>query len=1082
MNTSSNKLLITLHYRKRFPQQSRIFEASVAYTLDNMSSKVENMLQQLEPAFLASSSHLSSPLYLSASDFKVARRSRLKDELSSQISAMSSAADDKEEVLRTEIDEAEVRLEGVLAAKRRVKQEGKYTSEAFEHKKETLLVSIQKLQKQYDDLEEAQQNIETGLDNDQAEKLNAFRAALRPLEDAEHAIRTEKERLSRYNGQFNERLTPLQESLQMTKEDIRAHIVASEEALLARKNFETQLSVFKEKHEEELADFLEELETREMLKNIRARKAEQIDKVRKVDRKVVENEKQLAELRSKLSYLTRNATSPPANADTSQVVERLETLVHVKGKDLGMPPLVEVVRETNRRAGYDIEEMISRTQLERIERKEREMEEEWKDEIATLESELSALQNRLAIDEKALAGQVAQGRAPDAFLEKTRREEKAKATTYLDSIMAIKERNKHRQEVINKWKLQVRASLGDAPPQRAMPVSDGDLIVAYAEAVSDRTSDPDEQRSISDSLKALSQQLQEAASLAGRRDERNRMRREAIEEASGQVQSAEFIKSSLAMERSALQKELTKLITTEKAVSKRFEQMKMKSESSQKRAHEDLLSSELSSRSGEMSMIFKTMGTKAQQKLADKTKQDLARTVTSRQRDRRARLEEKYKEYESWDRVAHWHASAIDDVLKPQYQAISAQISSLKREADKLKEQLQAVLDAEDDLSVKTESIVERKKKELRMSLNQAARALQSHVKTRKLEALKEQLIAKVQKLEEMEQFGAEQNSQYQGKLSDIVLEETQLKTRLSELQAEMAEVGINRESVKHLEKRLKGLDRSGKAPVQSLKPSLPNFKDAPSFPKPLHRSKSLPCLTFESLRRGARVKKHEVNFEARADTMVVVDMEEGRAQADINSSSCLLPRYEILLEKCTKAEKDFFAAVTPLLDGIHVYKRTIALSKGKDFDPLEGLNAESSGFVLRDLRLAKALNKLEIRQPGKPGVDYVVMISQLLEPVVPRLTSAILSAQKKPSGEPVDNPRTKYLEMKEQGAVNYSSPAFIQLSRETQLYPFALHLTKGGRVELLARRPEDLRQVIEGVKALQKHALELTRLKYKIE
>lgn len=748
-------------------------------------SKVESMLLQLEPAFLSSSAHLSSAVFLSALDFKASRRSRLKDELSSQISAMSSAADDKEEVLRKEIDEVEVRLEGVLAAKRRVKQEATYTSKSFDGKKETLLATIQRLQKQYDELEEAQQNIESGLDNDQTEKLHAFRAALRPLEDAEHAIKTEKERLARYNEQFNERLTPLLESLLMTREDIRAHVVASEEALTARKTFESQLNVFKEKHEEELADFLEELETREMLKSIRLRKAEQIEKVKKVDKKIVENEKKLIGLRGQLSHLTRTATSPPGRADERQDVQRLESLLQVKVEDIGASPLSDVVISSNKQAGYDIEEMILRTQLDRIEKKEEELEEEWKDEIAVMEGELAALQNRLAIDEKALAGQVAQGRAPDAYLEKTCREEKTKAAGYVEAILALKTRNKKRQEVISKWKLQMKAGLGDGPTQRPAPISDGDLMVAFAEAVAERTSDPDEQRSISDTLKTLSMQLQEAVSTAGKRDERHRLRREAIEETSAQVHSTEFEKASLAMERSALQKELTKLITSEKAVSKRFEQMKMKSETSQKRAHEDLLSSELSSRSGEMSMIFKTMGTKAQQRLADKTKQDLARTVTSRQRDRRARLEEKYKEYESWDRVAHWHTSAIEEVLKPQYQGISTQISSLKREADKLRDQLQAVLDAEDDLSVKTESIVERKKKELRMGLNQAAKALQSHIKSRKLEALKEQLITNVQKLEDLEHTCAELNTLHDTKLSDILLEESQLKTRLSELQAD---------------------------------------------------------------------------------------------------------------------------------------------------------------------------------------------------------------------------------------------------------------------------------------------------------
>ncbi len=198
-----------------------------------------------------------------------------------------------------------MRLEAVTASRRRAKQETRYVEDTLKHKRELLAGQITRLQMQYDQLESAQNSIETELDSEHSEKLTSFKAALLPLEEAAMSIVQEKERLQHNNEQFNERLLPLQESLLMIREDIRGHIAASESALLHRRDYEGELNEFKEEYEEELADFLEEIETRDMLRSIRLRKAEQMDKVRKAEKRIEDNEKQLVELSHQLTKASK---------------------------------------------------------------------------------------------------------------------------------------------------------------------------------------------------------------------------------------------------------------------------------------------------------------------------------------------------------------------------------------------------------------------------------------------------------------------------------------------------------------------------------------------------------------------------------------------------------------------------------------------------------------------------------------------------------------------------------------------------------------------------------------------------------
>jgi hypothetical protein len=75
-----------------------------------------------------------------------------------------------------------------------------------------------------------------------------------------------------------------------------------------------------------------------------------------------------------------------------------------------------------------------------------------------------------------------------------------------------------------------------------------------------------------------------------------------------------------------------------------------------------------------------------------------------------------------------------------------------------------------------------------------------------------------------------------------------------------------------------------------------------------------------------------------------------------------------------------------------------------------------------------------------------------------------------------------KYREMKEEGIVNYQAPAILEMGRAVSYFPFVLPLTKGGRVELIARSYEEFKTWTEGIKTLLKQSKSLPRLKYKIE
>ena len=1023
---------------------------------------------------------------------------------------MSALADSKEESLRNDIDEVEVKLEAVSANKRRAKQENRYVEDTLKHKKEVLEAQITKLQRQVDILTTAQMSIETELDSEHSEKLTSFKAALRPLEEAAQSIIDEKDRLQRKNEQFNERLLPLQETLQMIKEDIRCHVLASEVALSRRREFEGELNELKEEYEEELADFLEEIETRDMLKSIRMRKAEQMEKVKKAEKRIEDNEKQLVELKHQLTKVSKeSATSArQSRLELKQEASRLESFLIKKGEEIGLPDLYGFVASVNKKMGYDLEDVVLREQLDKMDRKEVDFMHAWKNETAAMEQELTSLQTKLNAEEKTLQSQKVSGK-PDPALEKVVRELRQKVMTVEKTITEVKNKQRKREDILNRWRTSVRLTLSEGIPPREKPATDAEIQTAYAKMVSDYTTDTAFQESIMNIMHMFCQQLQEYSNRAGARESRARKRRLDIEDLSAKVQNAEFSRAGLAAEKDALQRELTKLINTEKSVSKRFEQMKMKVEGVYKKAYDHLLAIEMERRHGELEQVLKTMGNKAYARLQEKIRSEVSTSVGNEQKALRTKLEDRYGSYSHWDRIAHWHSEAIEDELKPQYQNIANAINSLKGDAERLRDQLRAIKEAEMDLQLRTEAIVEKKKKELRLSLNYASMAHQANVKSKKLDVIKAQLDSKRDKVEEIEKEMEEVEMQGMTKVAEIMLEETQLKTRLNQLQTKLVEVGGDRQAIRALEKKLKVLDRERRddTHAESLAMSrrpLAILAETDFYGRSRHRTHSLPPpeLQWEKpepvhaarhieVDQAEDVMEQGMSEEAMGRREIKVDGEEElqveEAQGLYEPEEPKVP-FSIRFSDCTKSEAEFFRVITPLLEGTLMYKKlpVKGAAKPPEFDLFEGTDPEAHGYGLREIKLGKALTKFEIRQPSKPGVDLSIIITQLLEPIIPPPTLSVILAQKKLGVDSIENRAEdvikKYYEMKEEGIVNYQAPVILEMGRAVTCFPFVLPLSKGGRVELIARSYDDFKTWTEGIKTLLKQVKSLHRLKYKVD
>ena len=172
-------------------------------------------------------------------------------------------------------------------------------------------------------------------------------------------------------------------------------------------------------------------------------------------------------------------------------------------------------------------------------------------------------------------------------------------------------------------------------------------------------------------------------------------------------------------------------------------------------------------------------------------------------------------------------------------------------------------------------------------------------------------------------------------------------------------------------------------------------------------------------------------------------------------------------------------------MEGHYIFKKFANYQslKKNAFDPLLAyvFPAESCGFGMRNLKLHRNLEKIEVRHNQKPGVEATILINSIMRPIVPPITMDILKVQKR-------NHDYQNMTLLQDGKMDTTNPKagpkghVLEKCMSCTHYPFSILLDKGGRIELVAPNYQTFKEWINGLNCLMKFKKQLSKMRSKIE
>jgi hypothetical protein len=502
-----------------------------------------------------------------------------------------------------------------------------------------------------------------------------------------------------------------------------------------------------------------------------------------------------------------------------------------------------------------------------------------------------------------------------------------------------------------------------------------------------------------------------------------------------------------------LQKELFAIGAQEKSLKAVCEQAGGKSPATLKKTLAEGYSKD------EYNLLIKTFGKQAIEKMTKGT------TVAPPRSGLHSKFDEVFKALQSSESRTDLHKKACDALTKRRKETEELFRAYLESHQLTLS-QIEAVTEAEEELINRTESITETKLREIRVSVGR-----NRYMKDTKMTDLTNQIYKCHEKASEHRIRLSEIEKKHETEIKSIEKATAEVKTRKAALKEELARI------------------RTAKQQRTAFEKQLHDLEGPESETQPLRRTHSCTELDMEYAANNPTEQPREKHV---AKTYIFTEAEPGLPdiKLDLTSGFQFDQVRPSNLGDFTLIEADFFRAIQPLLDGGLFYKKFSQKSSlvCAEFDPLEAdiLPPEKCGYGLRELKLNRALTKLEVRQPHKPGIESSIMLDKLLDPIVPQHTIAILKTQKSAwlSGQqpPEDEElKRKYPEFKRMGIMDFQSPIFEAKCMDCEHYVFFLALERGGRVEIVADSYVLFKRWVEGVRALVRCRKLLPKLKFKL-
>ena len=509
-------------------------------------------------------------------------------------------------------------------------------------------------------------------------------------------------------------------------------------------------------------------------------------------------------------------------------------------------------------------------------------------------------------------------------------------------------------------------------------------------------------------------------------------------------QALQFMKTSLESEKGDLQKELLGLSSAEKGLRAICDSNYTRNQSAVKKSLAQTYSSD------EYNLVVKAFGKKALEKLSTGSQIPQARSGLH------SKFDELYSAYLLCEQHSETHKKACEILERLRDETEGLYHAYVESHGVTLN-QIEAISEAEQELINRTEAITEQKLQEIRLSVKRSRFTRDS-----KTQDLTGQIYKWHEKASEQRIKLSESEQRHEAAVRELAEQEAEVAKQREEMDKQLAHLKVSKQQLGTYEKQLRELEESEEV-------------------EPLRRTQSCTELDMEY-----PALKNE------AKTYIFNEVNPGLPdfKLDLSSGFRLDTIKPTKFANCSEEEADFFMAVQPLLEGGTFYKKFSQKSSlvCPEFDPLEAdvFPPEKCGYGLRELKLNRALTKIEVRQPNKPGIESSIMVEKLLEPIVPQHTLAILKTQKSAwlSGQqpPEDEElKRKYQEFKRMGIMDFQSPIFESKCMGCSHYVFFIALERGGRVELVADSYVQFKKWLEGVRQLFICKKLLPKLKFKI-
>lgn len=443
-----------------------------------------------------------------------------------------------------------------------------------------------------------------------------------------------------------------------------------------------------------------------------------------------------------------------------------------------------------------------------------------------------------------------------------------------------------------------------------------------------------------------------------------------------------------------------------------------------------------------------------------------------------------------FDKLIQNETILIEKMLKADLNAGQDKIKEDAIQIANMKLQLESLNQNEFNTNRKIESILEKQREEMLYSLEEI-KTKTDEFHAARLNDLKEEIAHKANLLEilrkDMESFELES----QVKLMELEREESSLKTLKFALERSMKEIEQDKQQLTQLEKRL--IELGGKDSLSSATSNMRFSSRSRSMPKANRFSnKSLSPITRDLIPHEFQDIDESINFtnpylDLVANTLnKPVQILQDRKGMGRSLYGTLGKKFSNMgLEDPSHSDKNIFERIAPILEGGELYKKFSQRSslKQKVFDPLEKYSPESCGYGIRYFRLNRALDRVDIKQPLKSGVDNCILVDSIHAPIIPQQTLDIIKVQRRgETSDGLDEEDYKYEEMKERGLLNPNSIVFQSRAKACNFYPFSIALKEGGRIELVAKGYNTFKKWIEGINALVKNRKCLPRLRLMLE